>query len=81
MQMLKGLKWWEIALCGSPLLLFFVGGMIGALFGLLGSTLNVKIWKHNYNMVLKIVLITVITALSFVLYLAFATLFLSLTRQ
>lgn len=63
------LKWYEYLICGIPFILIAVGGGLGGALGVLAFLTNIKMWKSGKSVVLKIILILVITASSFIVWL------------
>ena len=66
-------KWiWAFIIALVPLV--FVGGAIGAIFGLVGAAICAKVAKSAINTVLRVLLCLLITGLSWVGYLVIGTL-------
>lgn len=51
----RKLSLWEIIISSLPLLLMFIGGAMGALFGFISFVININIFRNNNSMILKIV--------------------------
>jgi hypothetical protein len=43
----RGMQWWEIVLTLLPLGLIIIGGLIGAVFGVIGAIINVYIARSR----------------------------------
>lgn len=68
------LKWYQWVWMGIPLVaLIVLGGAIGAFFGVLAMTINIKVFRSRLPMALRYVLTIIITLLAVALYLAAAT--------
>jgi hypothetical protein len=68
----RKLIWWECILCFLPLSLVFIGGAIGALFGLFALVANVHVCRHGYSVITKILLTIFSTAIAVFIYLIIA---------
>lgn len=63
---------WVYLICGWPLALVAVGGMIGGACGGAAFGINLSIWKSSLPTALKIILIPVVGFTAIGLWLAFA---------
>ena len=68
------LPWYQLVWAGVPILLVFVGGALGALFGALAAYFNTRIFRSKLGPVMKYVLTAVITGLAIFIYLVLALL-------
>ena len=68
------LKWYEWAWGGWPILLLFVGGVLGAIAGFIAFSVNTKIFRSSMGSVEKYLLTAVISAVAVMAYLVVATL-------
>jgi hypothetical protein len=68
------LKWYAVGLSALPLALVFIGGLLGAIIGLLAFASNASIFRSNMHIALKILLALVIIVVAVVLYMIAATL-------
>ncbi|RME11548.1 MAG: hypothetical protein D6802_06535 [Ardenticatenia bacterium] len=69
------LKWYQWVWGGLPLAITFVGGALGAIAGIIGFTINAKVFRTDMNSALKYVLSAVVSISSVVAYFIAATLF------
>jgi hypothetical protein len=63
------LPWYEMFWAGAPLMLVFVGGALGALFGALAAYFNTRIFRSNMQIVMKYMLTTAISCAAILIYL------------
>ena len=75
LDLVEPLKWYEWLWNGLPIVMVFMGGALGALFGVLAVTFNVKIFRSSQNPRMKDLLTGAIGAGAFILYHIAATLF------
>jgi hypothetical protein len=71
-QFVEPLKWYQWVWGGIPVLLIFVGGFLGAIFGFLAFMLNAKVFRADMSGVMKYVITAVISFLAVVGYLVIA---------
>jgi hypothetical protein len=71
-QYVEPLKWYQWVWGGIPVLLIFVGGFLGAIFGLLAFMLNAKVFRADMSGVMKYVITAGISFLAVVGYLVIA---------
>jgi len=81
LAVVEPLKWYEWLWGGLPILLVFVGGLLGALAGVIGFFINTKVFRSNLNGFLKYVVSGVVSVLALVAYLAAAAVFLLLIAR
>jgi len=74
------LKWYQWIWGGLPIALVFIGGALGAIAGIIGFTINTKVFRIEMNSVLKYVITGVVSALTVVAYFIAAMLFTMLIR-
>lgn len=75
--LVEKLEWYEYAICALPLLLLFLGGAIGALFGALGTVINLNIFRNIKSITIKVLLSIVVLGISWLLYFIVALSFLT----
>jgi hypothetical protein len=80
MNLVEPLKWYEWVWGGLPLALVFVGGALGAVAGIVGVSINAKVFRKEMNSVLKYVVSSVVSILAVIAYFIAATLFTILIR-
>ncbi len=69
------LKLPEMILSALPIVLVFIGGLLGAIIGILAFGANAALFRSGLNKVVKVLLAILIIVLAVVLYLIVATLF------
>ena len=74
-NLVEPLKWYQWVWAGSPVLLVFMGGALGAIAGLIGFSINAKVFRTELNDVLKYVVVGIVSVLAIVAYLVAAILF------
>lgn len=74
----RKLLWYEYILGGIPLILFIIGGALGAAIGIIASIFNFNLLRKEYSIFIKILLTTAMTILSFIAYFIAATIFLQI---
>lgn len=79
-SLVEPLKWYQWVWSGLPIALVFVGGALGAIAGIIGFTINAKIFRTEMNSVLKYVVSGVVSILAVVAYFIAATLLIILVR-
>lgn len=68
------LPWYQLVWAGAPILLLFIGGFVGALFGAVAAYFNTYIFRSSLQPVLKYVVTAFISGAAIVLYLILAML-------
>jgi hypothetical protein len=68
------LKWYQWVWSGLPIALVFIGGLLGAIAGFAGFSINARIFRTKMNGILKYVVTGVISLAVTVVYLFAATL-------
>ena len=69
------LKWYEMTLAALPIVLVFIGGLLGAIVGVLASAANAALFRSGMNRVAKVLIALLIIVVAVILYLVLATLF------
>jgi hypothetical protein len=67
-NLVEPLKWYQLVWGGLPILLVFVGGAIGAVVGLIGFSINTKIFRTKINGALKYLASGAVSVLSVIAY-------------
>jgi hypothetical protein len=76
----KPLPWYQLVWSAIPILLFFAGGVVGVILGLLAAYANTRIFRSDLQPVLKYVVTALVTIATLVVVLVLAGL-LSLALQ
>jgi hypothetical protein len=71
----KPLPWYQLVWSVVPILLFFAGGAIGAIIGLLAAYANTRIFRSELQAVLKYVVTGLVTIAALVVVLVLVILF------
>lgn len=71
----------EYIIGGIPLVLVFAGGLIGALFGIIGVTYNYGYMRQHTSLIAKIAVSLVVTLLAFAFYYLLFTLLINILIQ
>ena len=66
------LPWFQMAWAGWPIMLVFIGGFLGALFGALAAYSNTRIFRSDLQIALKYVLTALISGAAVLVYLILA---------
>lgn len=77
----KPLAWYELVWAGLPILLVFVGGALGALFGILAAYTNSRVFRSNLSAVMKYVLTALVSSAATILYFILAVVFYIIINQ
>lgn len=67
------LPWYVWLWSGLPFLLIFLGGAIGAFLGLIGFSVNAKIFRSTWPMLAKFAVSAAVSVAAVVAYIVFAT--------
>ena len=78
-EIAKPIKWYEMIWSAFPLLIIFVGGLIGGVVGFIGFALNAKVFRSKLNTLVKFLLTAGISILAVVVYFVLAMLFYAVT--
>ena len=74
-NLVEPLKWYQWVWGGWPVLLVFMGGVLGAVAGMIGFIINAKIFRTKMNDVLKYVISGVVSVLAVIAYFVAAIIF------
>jgi len=77
-NLVEPLKWYQWVWAGWPIALVFVGGAIGAVLGVIATSINVRLFRSEMTAVTQYILVAVISGLAVILYLVIALLIQSL---
>jgi hypothetical protein len=73
----KPLTWYEWLWSALPVLLVFIGGLLGAIAGMIAVTINARIFRSSLPMVLRYILTGVVSIVAVVVYLITVSLLLT----
>jgi len=65
-ELAKPLTWQQWIFVGSPAIILFLGGALGAVMAMVGLYLNLKLFRSELNNILKYIL-TVVVTVSFII--------------
>ena len=68
------LPWFQLVWAGWPILLVFIGGVLGALFGALAAYANTRIFRSSMQPVMKYMVTAAISCTAILIYLVLAIL-------
>ncbi|MFO7583722.1 MAG: hypothetical protein R6W69_03250 [Anaerolineales bacterium] len=71
-SLVEPLKWYQWVWGGIPVLLVFVGGFLGAIFGILAFMLNAKVFRADVSAIMKYVITAVISFVAVFAYFVIA---------
>lgn len=74
-QLVEPLKWYEMVFAGLPIILVFIGGLLGAIVGVLAFAASTSIFRSGINKFSKYALTGLITIFAVVIFLVLATAF------
>ncbi len=74
-NLVEPLKWYQWVWGGWPVLLLFVGGALGAVAGIIGFSINARIFRAEMNSALKYLVSGAVSALSVLAYFIAAVIF------
>ena len=80
-ELVKPLIWQQWLFAGSPVVVLFLGGALGAAIAMVGVYLNLKLFRSELSDVLKYVLSIVVTASLIVGYLIFSVILVLLLKN
>ncbi len=80
-KVVSPLIWYQYIFSGLPLFLIFVGGVVGAVLGMVAFILNIRIMRANLNTPLKYLSILGIVIATFFTYVALSLLVTVMTGQ
>ena len=67
-KVVEPLKWYQWIWAGLPILLIFIGGFIGAIFGVVATSFSTRVFRSEMSAVLQYVLVGVISIVAVVVY-------------
>ena len=73
--LVEPLKWFQLVWGGLPILLVFMGGLLGGLTGFIGFSANTKIFRTDMNDVVKYLATGAVSVLTVVAYFIATTIF------
>ena len=73
----RGMAWWEILLAVLPLGLIVIGGLIGAVFGVLAAIINVYLTRSRMSVTARAVAMVGVVIAAYVLWLVVGLLILA----
>jgi hypothetical protein len=68
------LKWYEVVLSALPLVMVFIGGLLGALIGIVAFSASASIFRSGMNQAVKILLSLLVIIVAGLAYLVFSAL-------
>lgn len=74
-NLVEPLKWYQWAWGGWPVLLFFAGGFLGAMAGMIAVVINARVFRAEMSEVLKYIISGVVSILAVVVYFIAALIF------
>jgi len=74
------LKWYEVVLSALPIALVFIGGLLGAIVGVVASAGSASIFRSGMSKVVKILLAILIVFAAVIVYTILAGAFLSMIQ-
>jgi len=74
-EITKPIKWYEMVWSALPILLIFVGGMIGVIVGFIGFTINAKVFRSEMNTLVKFLITAGISVATGVAYFVLVMIF------
>lgn len=80
-ELVKPLTWQQWLFAGSPIVILFLGGAIGVGIAMVGTYLNVRIFRSELSDVLKYVLSIVVTLSLSVGYIIFSVIVVFLLKN
>jgi len=66
------LKWYEVVLSALPLVMVFIGGMLGAIIGIVAFSASASIFRSGMNQAVKILLSLLVIVVAVIAYIIFA---------
>jgi hypothetical protein len=71
----KPIKWYEMVWSALPILLVFMGGLLGGITGFIGFSANLKVFRSELNTAVKFMLTAGISVAAVIAYIVLAMLF------
>ena len=78
-EIAKPIKWYEIVWSALPILLVFIGGLLGGITGFIGFSANAKVFRSELNTIVKFILTAGISVAAVIAYFVLAMLFYAVT--
>jgi len=69
---LEPLKWYQWAWAGWPILLIFSGGAIGAVFGIIATSINVRLFRSELAPIVQYLAVAGVSGVAVALYFVIA---------
>jgi hypothetical protein len=66
------LKWYEVVLSALPLVMVFIGGLLGAIIGIVAFSASASIFRSGINKAVKILLSLLVIVVAAIVYIIFA---------
>ncbi len=67
-SVVKTLQWYEWVWSALPIALIAIGGLLGALIGVIAFSINTRLFRSSLNLVSKFVMTTLVSAICVVIY-------------
>ena len=80
-ELVKPLAWQQLLFAGSPIVVLFLGGALGAAIGMVGIYLNIKIFRSELSDVMKYISSIVVTGALIIGYIVFSVILTLLLRS
>lgn len=80
-QVVPPLAWYQYIYSGLPLFLIFVGGVVGAVLGMVAFIINIRIMRGKFNIPMKYLSILGVHIVTFFVYVALSLLVTVMTGQ
>ncbi len=62
--LVEPLTWYQLVWGGWPVILLFIGGLLGAIAGVVGFSINAKVFRSGMNDIMKYVVSGIVSALA-----------------
>jgi hypothetical protein len=73
-EIVKPLEWYEMVWGALPILLVFLGGLLGAVAGIIGFSINTKVFRSELNTAVKFLITGAVSLGAGIVYLVLVTL-------
>lgn len=73
-KIVEPLKWYQWLWAGLPIALLFIGGVVGAIFGLVATNFSIRVFRSDMSVALQYLAVGGISVLAAVAYLVIAML-------
>ncbi len=77
-KVIEPLKWYQWVWSSLPILLVFMGGAIGAIFGLIAASISIRVFRSQMNTAVQYIVVAVISIIAVIAYVILAMLIASL---